>query len=132
MSPLRSGYGSSTGLATDAPNTAATGGGVCDHRSRRHVGGNHLADTSAVIAIVNVGAAEGETNPIGEHRYEVRINREVITTFHHFRANGLGECLRQAAAAVDRKRDLDAFQILEEFQQKHGQDRKVRRSRRVA
>ncbi len=85
-----------------------------------------------MIGIVNVGPVDGETNPLGEYRYEVRINREVITTYTHFRANGLAECLRLAACAVDRKRDLDAFQLLQEIQDKHGPHRNVRRSRRQA
>jgi hypothetical protein len=84
-----------------------------------------------VIGIVNVGPVDGETNPIGEHRYEVRINREVITTFTHHRANGLAECLRQAARAVDHHRDLQLDQLLQEMQHhKDEPQRNIRRSKR--
>ena len=56
-----------------------------------------------MIAIVNV------TNPLteaGPNRYEVRINSKVITKFTHNRENGLSQCLRSAARAVD-ERDSD-------------------------
>ncbi len=83
-----------------------------------------------MIGIVNVGPVDGETNPIGEHRYEVRINRQVITTFTHHRANGLAECLRQAARAVDHHRDLQVDRLLQEMQdQKNESKRNLRRSR---
>lgn len=83
-----------------------------------------------MIGIVNVGIVEGETNPIGEHQYEIRINREVITTFTHHRANGLAECLRQAARAVDHHRDLQVERLLQEMQdQTHEPKGHVRRSR---
>lgn len=83
-----------------------------------------------MIGIVNVGPVKGETNPVGEHHYEVRINRQVITTFTHHRANGLAECLRLAARAVDHHRELQAFQLLQEIQeQKHESKGNVRRSR---
>ena len=35
------------------------------------------------------------------HRYEVSINGERICTYTHLRANGLAECLKTAAAAVE-------------------------------
>ena len=38
-------------------------------------------------------------------RYEVRINREVITRFSHYRPDGLATCLRLAAEAVDKVRE---------------------------
>lgn len=102
-------------------------------RRRRNPEGDHLRLAASVIGIVNVGPVEGETNPIGEHCYEIRINRQVVATYTHHRANGLAECLRQAACAVERKRDLDAFQLLQEIQEKHGQQsRNIRRTRRQA
>ena len=33
-------------------------------------------------------------------QYEVRINRELIATFQHYRGDGLEACLRRAADAV--------------------------------
>lgn len=74
-----------------------------------------------MIGIVNIGPAEGETSPIGKHCYEVRINRQLITTFHHYRANGLAECLRLAAEAVSRHRDQELVRLLEEVQQESQQ-----------
>jgi len=49
-----------------------------------------------MIAIVNVG---GDMRGICE--YELRINREVITTFNHNRTENLAVCLRKAADAYD-------------------------------
>lgn len=86
-----------------------------------------------MIGIVNTGPVEGETNPIGEHTYEIRINRDVVTTFTHFRANGLAECLRLAARAVDSHREQQAFQFLQELRdEQREQKRKPRRSRHQA
>lgn len=68
-----------------------------------------------MIAIVNVGPIKGETNPLGEHRYQVRINQQVVTTFTHHRANGLAQCLLLAAEAVKKKRGEDLMRLLEEF-----------------
>ena len=48
-----------------------------------------------MIAIVNIGGGD-ESNPLGERTYEVRINRDVITTFKHKRSDGLGACLLEA------------------------------------
>jgi len=53
-----------------------------------------------MIAIVNVSP---KTNPLeGIDDYEVRINRKLICKFKHYRkADGLAQCLRDAADAVD-------------------------------
>lgn len=48
-----------------------------------------------MIAIVNV---EGTDN--GVCKYEVRINRDVITSFEHNRSDELEICLRKAADSV--------------------------------
>jgi hypothetical protein len=56
-----------------------------------------------MIAIVNIGGGD-ESNPLGERTYEVRINREVITTFTHKRSDGLGACLFAAAKAVEKSK----------------------------
>jgi hypothetical protein len=65
-----------------------------------------------MIAIVNIGGGD-ERNPLGERTYEVRINRDVVTTFKHKRGDGLGACLFAAAKAVERSKWLAA----EEFMQ---------------
>lgn len=66
-----------------------------------------------MIAIVNVGP---HTNaPGGERNYEVRINRDVIATFKHRRADGLATCLRRAAKAVDDQREFEETQLLIEI-----------------
>ena len=40
-----------------------------------------------------------------EHRYLLRINHKHILWFGHRRDQGLAECLRRAADAVDRKNE---------------------------
>ena len=52
-----------------------------------------------MIAIVNVGPHDDPDKP-GAWTYEVRINAEVICTFRHRRADGLGRCLLDASQAV--------------------------------
>lgn len=52
-----------------------------------------------MIAIVNIGPFD-DPDPTGERAYEVRINREVITTFRHHRGDGLATCLKKASKAV--------------------------------
>lgn len=52
-----------------------------------------------MIAIVNVTK---DPKPTGEHTYELRINREVITTFTHRREEGLSRCLQRAALAAEK------------------------------
>jgi hypothetical protein len=51
-----------------------------------------------MIAIINVAMHPA---PSGPHPYEVRVNRELITTFVHNREDGLAMCLRRAADACD-------------------------------
>ena len=54
-----------------------------------------------MIAIVNVS---GDDAPItGPNKYELRINNTVMCEFMHDRkANGLSQCLRDAADAFDK------------------------------
>jgi hypothetical protein len=44
---------------------------------------------------------------VGPNKYEVCINRKLITTFTHNRQDGLATCLRKAADAVEAKKPLD-------------------------
>ena len=56
-----------------------------------------------MIAILNVTPDGGPAT--GLNQYELRINRTVICTFEHERSySGLARCLRDAADAVDVKR----------------------------
>lgn len=58
-----------------------------------------------MIAIVNI-SPEG-TPAIGVNRYQVRINKQVICEFDHYRnPEGLARCLRDAADAVDKHGNL--------------------------
>ena len=59
-----------------------------------------------MIAIVNVSPRD--TPITGANNYEVRINRKVMCTFEHSRSHdGLAQCLRDAADAVDAQRAKD-------------------------
>jgi hypothetical protein len=51
-----------------------------------------------MIAIINDGKNKSTR---GVHGYRVQINDKVICTFEHVREEGLAECLRKAAAAVE-------------------------------
>ncbi len=51
-----------------------------------------------MITITNIGPQTKD--PGGLRNYEVRINRELICTFNHYRRDGLAECLRLASEAV--------------------------------
>jgi hypothetical protein len=58
-----------------------------------------------MIAIVNMGPTNAEQGTDGWHHYEVRINREVICAFKHYRSDGLAHCLELAAEAVRKERE---------------------------
>ena len=62
-----------------------------------------------MIAIVNVSSQLDST---GYHDYEVRLNRKVVTTFEHKREEGLAQCLRTAAAAVDKHNSKKEMEII--------------------
>ena len=59
-----------------------------------------------MIGIKQLGPV-GDADSAGEHTYEVRINKQFITTFTHFRSDGLSECLRRASIAVDESREAN-------------------------
>lgn len=67
-----------------------------------------------MIAIVNIGGGD-ESNPLGERTYEVRINRDVITTFKHKRSDGLGACLLEASKAVERSKWNAVEKLIQNF-----------------
>jgi hypothetical protein len=50
------------------------------------------------IIISNVARALHHDNEPG---YEIRINEELVALFRHIPSDGLAECLRRAADAVD-------------------------------
>lgn len=53
-----------------------------------------------MITIVNT--AENK-NVDGLHKYRLQINHKFVLEFTHIRENGLAECLRMAANAVDKQ-----------------------------
>ena len=53
-----------------------------------------------MIAIVNV---DNNVKRSGPHKYELRINNNVVTTFIHNREDPLHECLLKAAIAAEVK-----------------------------
>ena len=64
-----------------------------------------------MIAIVNI---DDNVRESGMHKYELRINNKVITTFYHDREKPLHECLIAAAKAAESKakqRDKDLVRI---------------------
>lgn len=62
-----------------------------------------------MIAIINRGAAAGNKSDL--RRYEVKINTQTITFFTHARGDGLAECLRKAANAVEKSRSVEEMLI---------------------
>lgn len=65
-----------------------------------------------MIAIVNTGPHDSE-DPLGVRTYEIRVNRDVICTFEHKRADGLGVCLYKASQAVERDKWMKMNEIIE-------------------
>lgn len=65
-----------------------------------------------MIAIVNVGPHD-DPDKLGVRTYEVRINANVVCTFKHRRADGLGMCLLKASKAVERQKWEQASRILD-------------------
>ncbi len=65
-----------------------------------------------MIAIVNVGPHD-DSDKLGVRTYEVRINADVVCTFRHRRADGLGRCLLEASKAVERQKWEQAARILD-------------------
>ena len=65
-----------------------------------------------MIAIVNVGPHD-DPDKLGVRTYEVRINSDVVCTFRHRRADGLGRCLLEASKAVERQKWEQASRILD-------------------
>ena len=65
-----------------------------------------------MIRVVQIG--KENRNPMGVRLYEVGINNHpAIATFKHTRSDGLAECLRKAAAAVDKARLTKVVEILD-------------------
>ena len=77
-----------------------------------------------MIAIVNVGPHD-DPDKLGVRTYEVRINSDVVCTFRHRRADGLGRCLLEASKAVERQKWEQASRILDIANQAVRGDRKA-------
>ena len=58
-----------------------------------------------MIQIVNIGG-----NPEGVSDYSLRINGREMCRFQHDRPNGLSVCLRKAADAYDRQREVEMIE----------------------
>lgn len=65
-----------------------------------------------MIAIVNVGPHD-DPDTLGVRTYEVRINADVVCTFRHRRADGLGRCLLEASKAVELQKWEQAARIVD-------------------
>lgn len=61
-----------------------------------------------MISITNIHQSVSEVD-----QYELKINHDIIVRFFHRRSDGLAECLRKAAMAVDAKRQATAQAIME-------------------
>ena len=65
-----------------------------------------------MIAIVNVSPDDAPNE--GENKYEVRINSQVICEFKHDRkVDGLAQCLRDAADAVEKARATETIDAIQ-------------------
>lgn len=58
------------------------------------------------VIITNVSEHD---DVFGRNDYVVSINRKPVATFKHERRNGLAECLRAAADAVEKQREDMVF-----------------------
>lgn len=69
-----------------------------------------------MIIIRNITLCD-ESQTTGIHEYELLINRELIVRFtHNRRPNGLAQCLRDAADALDVQDALLNKQLIEAFE----------------
>ena len=68
---------------------------------------NDSSREEKLIAIFNV--SNGDTTK--KQTYNLQINNDLICTFQHFRSDGLAECLRSAADAVDKSRYQDEMDM---------------------
>lgn len=48
----------------------------------------------------------------GSNKYQVRINSKVIAEYYHNREDGLAECLRKAATAVEQTDRVEIIEFL--------------------
>lgn len=67
-----------------------------------------------MIAIINVDPNPRKT---GEHLYEIRINKKIITNFKHNREDSLSACLEKAAKAVKKNEEKwnEILELIKEF-----------------
>ena len=69
-----------------------------------------------MIAVVNIGGGDPK-DVMGIRNYEVRINREVITTFKHRRSDGLGKCLLEASKAVEKAKWMQVDDMIQKLKE---------------
>jgi hypothetical protein len=63
------------------------------------------------VIIRNLGT---NPKPTGKHRYELRINDQVLCEFAHKREDGLAQCLIAAAKAYERDKWQGLADMLKE------------------
>lgn len=67
-----------------------------------------------MIAIINIGGGNPD-DPGGWRDYVVQINHRVVARFQHKRSEGLAECLRKAAKAVDEAAEIEKNKWVTEY-----------------
>lgn len=65
-----------------------------------------------MIAIINQ-----DKDKDGQSLYNVQINDKLICQFYHTRSDGLGECLRKAAVAVDVHMENEVFELMKKLKE---------------
>ena len=54
-------------------------------------------------------------NPIGNNKYEIKINNKVITSFIHKYEDGLSVYLKKALEAVEKQKWTDTYKLLSQI-----------------
>lgn len=66
------------------------------------------------MSIIISNVSDDHVSNTGKNSYELKINRKLICTFEHDRqANGLAQCLRDAADAVEAKDKMIKDHLIE-------------------
>lgn len=64
-----------------------------------------------MIQIINISE---NLKPYGEHKYSLRINGKELCQFIHKREEGLSQCLKKAALAVDNEQWKVLIELMED------------------